>query len=176
VPIGSSLKDMDFSAVAGKAESRLAAAAGVPPSWVGFSEGLQGSALNAGNFNSARRRYGDGTAHHWWANAARSLEPLVPDPGSAPGASLWYDTRSVPFLREDAADAAKIQAEEAGTIVKLVRDGFTPESAIDAVKNHDWARLKHLGLLSVQLQPPFTDQPAPSNGQANGKVPAALAR
>jgi phage portal protein BeeE len=159
VPIGSSLKDMDFSSVAGKAESRLAAAAGVPPSWVGFSEGLQGSALNAGNFNSARRRYADGTAHHWWANAARSLEPLVADPVNAPGASLWFDTRSVPFLREDAADAAKIQAEEAQTIVALVKDGFTPESAIDAVKNRDWSRLRHLGLLSVQLQPPANSDP-----------------
>jgi hypothetical protein len=139
--------------------SRLAAAAGVPPSWVGFSEGLQGSALNAGNFNSARRRYADGTAHHWWANAARSLEPLVADPVNAPGASLWFDTRSVPFLREDAADAAKIQAEEAQTIVALVKDGFTPESAIDAVKNRDWGRLRHLGLLSVQLQPPANSDP-----------------
>ncbi len=178
VPIGSSLKDMDFSAVAGKAESRLAAAAGVPPSWVGFSEGLQGSALNAGNFNSARRRYADGTAHHWWANAARSLEVLVPDPVNARGASLWYDTRSVPFMREDAADAAKIQADEAATIVALVRDGFTPESAIDAVNNHDWSRLKHTGYMSVQLVPPATGTlPAGDGGGAggNGKVPAAVA-
>jgi phage portal protein BeeE len=158
VPIGSSLKDMDFSAVAGKAESRLAAAAGVPPSWVGFSEGLQGSALNAGNFNSARRRYADGTAHHWWANAARSLEVLVPDPVNARGASLWYDTRSVPFMREDAADAAKIQADEAATIVSLVKDGFEWQSAIAAVVNRDWGRLKHTGLLSVQLQPPFNSE------------------
>ncbi|HEY3260207.1 MAG TPA: phage portal protein [Pseudonocardiaceae bacterium] len=176
VPIGSSLKDMDFSSVAGKAESRLAAMAGVPPSWVGFSEGLQGSALNAGNFNSARRRYADGTAHHWWANAARSLEVLVPDPTSAPGASLWYDTRSVPFMREDAADAAKIQAEEAATIVALVRDGFTPESAIAAVQNRDWGRLQHTGYMSVQLVPPATGTlPTPSDGQGNRKVPAALA-
>jgi intein/homing endonuclease len=40
--------------------SRLAAAAGVAPSWVGFSEGLQGSSLNAGNFQAARRRFSDG--------------------------------------------------------------------------------------------------------------------
>src|SRR6266508_6548657 len=153
---------MDLSAVAGKAESRLAAAAGVPPSWVGFSEGLQGSALNAGNFNSARRRYADGTAHHWWANAARSLEVLVPDPVNAKGASLWYDTRSVPFMREDAGDVAQIQAAEAQTIVALVKDGFTAESAVDAVKNHDWSRLRHTGLLSVQLQAPGGTQGRPT--------------
>jgi hypothetical protein len=143
---------------------------------VGFSEGLQGSALNAGNFNSARRRYADGTAHHWWANAARSLEVLVPDPTSAPGASLWYDTRSVPFMREDAADAAKIQMDEAATIGGLIKDGFEPQSAIDAVKNHDWSRLVHTGLVSVQLQPPGALAPPAPNGQGNGKVPAALAR
>lgn len=179
VTVGKDFQQLDFAATQGKGESRLAAAAGVPPSWVGFSEGLQGSALNAGNFNSARRRYADGTMHHLWANAAASLEVLVPDPVNAPGASLWFDTTAVPFMREDAADAAKIQADEAATIVALVRDGFTPKSAIDAVKNHDWNRLVHSGLLSVQLQPPFDSQnptPARSNGQGNGKVPAALAR
>jgi phage portal protein BeeE len=173
VPVGNSLRDLDFTGVQGKAESRLAAAAGVPPSWVGFSEGLQGSSLNAGNFNSARRRYADGTMQHLWKNAATSLEVLVPDPVNASGASLWFDTSAVPFMREDAADAAKIQAEEAQTIVALVRDGFTPESAIDAVRNRDWSRLEHTGLISVQLTQPGS---VPPNGQGNGKVPAALAR
>jgi phage portal protein BeeE len=174
VTVGNSLKDLDFAGVQGKAESRLAAAAGVPPSWVGFSEGLQGSSLNAGNFNSARRRYADGTMQHLWKNAATSLEVLVPDPVNAKGASLWFDTSAVPFMREDAADAAKIQAEEAQTIVALVRDGFTPESAIDAVRNRDWGRLKHTGRVSVQLVEPGAESTESTNGQGNGKVPAAL--
>jgi phage portal protein BeeE len=179
VPVGNSLRDLDFAGVQGKAESRLAAAAGVPPSWVGFSEGLQGSALNAGNFNSGRRRYGDGTMQHLWKNAATSLEVLVPDPVNAAGATLWFDTGAVPFMREDAADAAKIQTQQAQTITALVRDGFTPESAIDAVRNNDWTRLKHTGLVSVQLVPPGAAAlPGAGNGQANGngKPPAALAR
>lgn len=174
VTVGRDFQQLDFAAVQGRGESRLAAAAGVPPSWVGFSEGLQGSSLNAGNFNSSRRRFADGTAQHWWVNAASSLEPITQLPDG--GASLWFDTRSVSFMREDAADLAKIQGEEAGTIVALVKDGFTAESAVDAVVNHDWTRLKHSGLTSVQLQPPFDGQAAPSNGQGNGKVPAALAR
>lgn len=178
--VGKDFQQLDFAATQGKGESRLASAAGVPPSWVGFSEGLQGSSLNAGNFTAARRRFGDGTMQHLWGNAAASLEPLVPDPVNARGASLWFDTRSVSFLREDAGDRAKIQADEAQTIVALVRDGFTPESAIDAVKNHDWGRLEHTGLVSVQLTAPG-DVPetlptkALGNGQGNGKVPAALA-
>jgi phage portal protein BeeE len=171
--VGKDFQQLDFAATQGKGESRLAAAAGVPPSWVGFSEGLQGSALNAGNFTAARRRFADGTMQHLWANAAASLEVLVPDPARAPGASLWFDTRSVSFLREDAGDLAKIQGEEAATIVKLVRDGFTPESAIDAVKNHDWSRLQHSGLVSVQLtvpgQVPGTPATQPAKQVGNGQ-------
>jgi hypothetical protein len=173
--IGKDFQQLDFAATQGKGESRLAAAAGVPPSWVGFSEGLQGSALNAGNFTAARRRFADGTMQHLWVNAASSLEPIVPDPTRANGASLWFDTRSVSFLREDAGDLAKIQAEEAQTIGGLIKDGFTSDSAIDAVKNHDWTRLVHTGLVSVQLQAPGTvwasSTPVTPNGQGNGKTP-----
>jgi hypothetical protein len=78
-------------------------------------------------------------------------------------------------MREDAADAAKIQAEEAATIVALVRDGFTPESAIAAVQNRDWGRLKHTGYMSVQLVPPATGTlPSGQNGQSNGKPPVPV--
>lgn len=179
VTVGKDFVQLDFAATQGKGESRLAAAAGVPPSWVGFSEGLQGSSLNAGNFDAARRRFGDGTMQHLWVNAAASLEPLVADPQRAAGASLWFDTRAVSFLREDASAVAAIQQQEAATIVTLVKDGFTPQSAIDAVRNHDWSRLKHTGLLSVQLQPPFTEgapaveaPPRSPNGQPAVEQPA----
>jgi phage portal protein BeeE len=176
VPVGNSLRELDFAGVQGKAESRLAAAAGVPPSWVGFSEGLQGSALNAGNFNSARRRYSDGTMWHLWANASSSLEPLVPDPANANGASLWFDTSAVPFMREDAKDAAEVQARQAQTIVALVRDGFTAISAVDAVRNNDWRRLKHTGLVSVQLTEPGSVPPTqPTKGAAANATDMAVA-
>lgn len=169
VPIGMTFKDMDYAVVQGRAESRLAADAGVPPSWVGFSEGLQGSALNAGNFNSARRRFSDGTMVHLWSNAAASLEPLLTRPD--PGAALWYDTR-IPFMREDASDLAKVQAEEAQTIATLIRDGFIPDSVVKAVRNNDWSLLKHTGLTSVQLV--GTEPPSPAAPAAAG-APAAPA-
>ena len=66
-PVGMSFREMDYAVIQGRAESRLAAAAGVPPSWVGFEEGLQGSSLNAGNFDSARRRFSDGTMVALWS-------------------------------------------------------------------------------------------------------------
>jgi hypothetical protein len=149
-PLGKDFREMEFSVTQGKGESRLASAAGVPPSWVGFSEGLQGSALNAGNFNAARRRFADGTMHHLWSNAAASLETLVKPPD---GAQLWYDTRDMPFMREDAEVSATVQGKEAQTIRTLADSGFKPESIVLAVKNNDWALLKHTGLPSVQVQP-----------------------
>jgi phage portal protein BeeE len=161
--VGKDFKEIDFAATQGRGESRLASAAGVPPSWVGFSEGLQGSALNAGNFTAARRRFGDGTLHHLWANASSSLEVLLRRPDA--GAHLWYDTRSIPFLREDAKDAAEVQTNEAQTIANLVKEGFTPESAIKAVQNQDWSLLEHTGLVSVQLQVPGSTAPTANGDQ-----------
>lgn len=172
VTVGSTFRDMDYAVIQGKAESRLAADAGVPPSWVGFSEGLQGSALNAGNFNSARRRFSDGTMYHLWTNAASSLETLLTRPAdvsNAAPAMLWFDTR-VPFMREDAQDRAAIAQQEAQTIAALVREGFTPGSAVDAVLHGDWTRLKHTGWYSVQMQPPSV-LPPPAPGAANGTSP-----
>lgn len=150
--IGKDFKELEFAATQGKGESRLAAAAGVPPSWVGFSEGLQGSALNAGNFSTARRRFSDGTMAHLWGNACSSLQQILRPPNSS--ASLWYTTAAVPFMREDAGDQADIQQKQSTTITTLVKEGFTAESAVAAVQNNDWTLLKHTGLVSVQLQKP----------------------
>lgn len=159
--VGADFKQMDFTATQGRGETRLASAAGIPPVIVGFSEGLQGSSLNSGNYASSRRRMADGTMHPLWQNAAGSLAPLMPVP---PGARFWYDARDVPFLREDAKDSAEIQAKQAQTIRTLTDAGFTPNSAVAAVQAEDYGLLVHTGLFSVQLQPPGTVQaPADQN-------------
>jgi phage portal protein BeeE len=149
--VGADLKQLDFKATQGAGETRIAAAAGVHPTIVGLSEGMQGSSLNAGNFNMARRLFAEGTLSTLWRNVAASLSTLVPPP---PGAELWCDTRDVPFLREDQKDAADIQREEAGTISSLINAGYTPDSVVSAVVAKDWTLLVHTGLYSVQLQPP----------------------
>jgi hypothetical protein len=152
--VGKDFREMDFTRLQGRAESRLASAAGVPPSWVGFAEGLQGSALNQGNFTAARRRFADGTVRPYWREVAGSLEVLLSRPGGEnSSAQLWYDDRDIPFLREDKQVAATIQAEEAATIMKLVREGFIWESVLEAVKKHDWDLLEFdERFVSVQLQ------------------------
>jgi phage portal protein BeeE len=152
--VGANFHEIDFSSVQGRGETRLAAAAGVPPTVVGFSEGLQGSTLNAGNFGQARRRLADITMAHLWANACGSLQRILTRP---PGTNrLWYDARDVPFLREDAKDAAEVLSVKAGVIGSLIASGFTPESAKAAVLGEDFGLLDHTGLTSVQLQPPIS--------------------
>jgi phage portal protein BeeE len=170
VSIGTNFQQLDFSATQGKGESRLASAAGVPPSWVGFSEGLQGSSLNAGNFQAARRRFADGTMVHLWTNAATSLQTLLKPPNA--GASLWFDSR-VPFMREDAGDLAAIQSQQASTINSYIMNGFIPDTAVKAVMNNDPSLLRHSGLVSVQLLPPGAGPPGqPGTASGNGKAPS----
>ncbi len=152
--VGSNLKDIDFKNVRGGGETRIAAAAGVPPVIVGLSEGL--AAATYSNYGQARRRLADGTAHPLWQNAAGSIEQVmkVPDASSR----LWYDATNVPFLREDEKDAADIAAVRAQTINSYITAGFEPESVVKAVEADDRRLLKHSGMYSVQLQLPGANQ------------------
>ncbi len=151
--VGTDLDKLDVKAVAGVSETRIAAASGVGAVVAQFSEGMQGSSLNAGNYGQARRRFAEGLMHPLWSEAAGSMETLRPPP-DLQSQRLWYDARDVPFLREDAKDAADIQQTKGQTIARLTDAGFTPESAIDAVQSEDLSLLEHTGLFSVQLQPP----------------------
>lgn len=162
--VGSDLKQMDFKVVQAAGESRLAAAAGIHPTIVGFSEGLEGSSLNSGNYTAAKRRLADGTMRPLWRNAAGSLATLITEPG---GSELWYDDRDVRFLAEDLKDGAEILEINSRSIKGLGDSGYTPESVVEAVVSGDLKRLKHSGMFSVQLQPPGTVAPPPPapNGQ-----------
>lgn len=166
-PVGANFQQNDFKNVRGGGETRIAAAAGVPPVIVGLSEGL--AAATYSNYGQARRRLADGTAHPLWQNLAGSLEQLVPPPSSS--SRLWYDASDVPFLREDEADAANIAAVKASTIASYVTQGFTKESAVKAVDSGDINLLVDSGLTSVQLLPPGT--PKAATGDNSEPPPAA---
>ncbi len=148
-PIGMSFQQSEFKITQGAVETRIAAAAGVPPVYVGLSEGLQ--AATYANYAQARRRLADGTIRPLWADLARSLEQVVAVPKDS---ELWYDDRDIPFLQEDQKDAAEIMSTNATAIGAFVTAGFTPESARDAVETGDLGLLTHSGLVSVQLQKP----------------------
>lgn len=155
--IGSDFQAMDFRQIQGHGETRIAAAAGVPPVIVGLSEGLQAATYS--NYGQARRRFADGTLDSLWRNVSGSFAPLVPAPT---GARLWFDTRDVAFLREDNRDAAEIQSTKASTIRVLIEAGFEPDAAVQAVMAEDLALLRgqHTGMTSVQLQLPGAATPA----------------
>jgi phage portal protein BeeE len=165
--VGADLKQVDFKAVQGAGETRIASAAGVPAVIVGISEGLQGSSLNAGNYQAAKRQFADGTLRHYWREAAGALDTIV---GSPPDARLWYDARDIPFLQEDRKDAAQIMTEKTQQIRTLTDAGYDPDSVIESVNSEDLTRLKgaHAGLFSVQLQPPGANG---SNGNGNTPTP-----
>jgi phage portal protein BeeE len=147
--VGADFKQIDFKSVQGHGETRLASAAGVPPIIPGFSEGL--SSATYSNYGQALRRFSGLTMHPLWQSAAGSLQRIFPPP---PGCRLWYDTRDVPFLREDAADLSEIQQNQAATISSYISAGFTPESSVAAVVQDDPELLRHTGLVSVQLWEP----------------------
>lgn len=157
--VGRDFVQMDFKAVQGASETRIAAAFGVPPVIVGLSEGLQAATYS--NYGQARRRFADGTMRPLWRNMAGSLARIIRVP---PGAELWYDDRDIPFLQEDMKDRADIQSVQATAIRQLVDAGFDPASVVAAIEADDLNRLTHTGLYSVQLQPPMPEgEPEPES-------------
>jgi phage portal protein BeeE len=157
--VGADLKQLDFRATQGAGETRICAAGGVPPIIVGLSEGLQAATYS--NYGMARRKFGDHWARPQWRSACAALAPLVRQPGGGSGTvRLWYDDRDIAFLREDEKDRAEIQGLEARTIRTLLDAGYEGDSVIAAVLDSDWAKLRHTGLFSVQLQEPGAGQPA----------------
>jgi phage portal protein BeeE len=164
-PIGSSMRDMDFSELQGRAEVRICIAGGVPPTVVGVSEGLQGSSLNAGNYASAMQHFAATTMNYNWGNWAGSMEALFP---AGPGRRLWFDPRDIPALKDDIKDAATVQQTQVSSLTQLVRDGYTPASAAKFITSGDFDVLKHTGLFSVQLQAPG------AKGMPEGEAPGQL--
>lgn len=149
--IGNDLQQLDFKSTQGAGETRIAAAAGMHPVLVGLSEGLQGSSLNAGNFDSARRLTADKTMRPLLRSVAGALETIVQPPADA---RLWYDVRDVEFFRTDRKDEAEIQRTQAFAIRQLLDSGYEADAAVEFIASNDIQRLmgEHTGLPSVQLQ------------------------
>jgi phage portal protein BeeE len=162
--VGSDLRQLDFKATQGAGETRISLLSRVHPVILGASEGLSGSSLNAGNFSAARRLWADTWIYPTLQDLAACLSPLVRVPGDA---ELWTNTKEMPILREDAKDAAEIEAIKASTIVKLTQSGFTRDSAVAAVMAEDMTLLKEDPMwVSVQLQQAGLGQPAPAGQPA----------
>jgi phage portal protein BeeE len=152
--IGSDMKQIDFKEVQGHGETRVCAAARVPPIIVGLSEGLD--AATYANYGQARRAFADGTMRPLWRSMSGALATIVK---REPAARLWTDQRDIPFLQEDVADEANIQQVRAIAIRQLVEAGFEPDSVVAAIESDDYSLLIHSGWYSIQLQAPGTVAP-----------------
>jgi len=159
--IASTLQQLDLKALTGAGETRMAVAAGVPAVIAGISEGLQGSSLNAGNYNAAKRAWIDGGLRPLWRSACAALSNIIPPPDlskldleEGTTAELWILEGDIALLSEDRQDAAQIRQANATTINTLVTAGFEPDSIVVAVRDDDLSALKHTGMTSVQLTPP----------------------
>jgi hypothetical protein len=153
--IGANMHQLDFRNTQGAGETRICAAGRVPPIIVGLSEGL--SAATYSNYAQARRAFGDSWARPQWKSFAGAIAPLLVHPTNSAGvtdAQLWFDVSEVAFLREDMKDLAEVQSVTMATINAGIAAGWTPESALIAVLTEDFGKLKHSGLVSVQLQAP----------------------
>jgi phage portal protein BeeE len=162
--VGSTLEQMEFKVTQGAGETRIAAAAGVPPVVVGLSEGLQAATYS--NYGQARRRFADGTMRPLWGDIAGSLEQIMPAPS---GSELWYDDRDIAALQEDKKDAAEVLNLKSSAINTLVTAGYTRQSVVAAVEAGDLEQLvEDPNSVSVQLQA-GSKTPTPQNGK-----PAAM--
>ncbi len=169
--VGVDMQQFDYKAIQGAGETRIASALRIPPVIVGLSEGLQGSSLNSGNYQAARRMFADGTMRPLWREAAGALSNLLRVPERS---ELFYDERDVSFLKEDLKDIGEVQQMQGAAIKSLIDAGFEPDAIIAAITADDFSRLKgqHTGLTSVQLQPPNTG--GSLNGNTNGSGGTAL--
>lgn len=174
--VGLNLRDLDYKLVQAAGETRIAAAAQVPPALVGLSEGLE--AVSYANYRAQARRYGDITLHALGLNIAGSFEVLVPAPRVGTPSRLMYDNRQVPFMREDAAEEASIVGRQINAINAAVMNGFTADSAVAAVMSRDPSLLVHTGRVSVQLHDPNdpmtsvpSEQGSPSPPQFTEEAP-----
>ena len=157
--VGADLRQLDFAQTQATGENRIAVASRVPAAILGIKEGLQGSTLNAGNFGQARRAMADTWLYSSLKSLCACLERLVVTPR---GMRLGWDP-NIPFLREDAKDAAEIMVSQATALRQLWDGGADPESAIKAVMANDMSLLKHTGKLSVQLQAPGQQDTTPTS-------------
>jgi HK97 family phage portal protein len=161
--VGSSFKDMDYSAVQSAGEARIASAAGVPAIVAGLSRGLDAATYS--NYEQALKAFGNGTMAFLWQSICSALTPLVNVPE---GSRLWYDVSGIPALRDGENERALTMQILAQTASTLLTAGYESSSIVDALTAGDMTLLKHTGLVSVQLYKAAAKQDA---AQEIDKIP-----
>lgn len=159
--IGSDLASLAMEDLQGGFETRVSAASRVPATVALFREGNKGSSMNGGNYGQIRRMWADAWFSSYAQGFCASVARIINVPSDA---ELTFDPERVLLLQEDQKDAADIQQVQAQTVRALVDGGFSPDAAVEFVRNNgDLRRLlgEHSGLYSVQLQEPGATQANP---------------
>lgn len=131
VVAGSTLEQLQFTAVQQAGERRICAAASVPLEIVGLKDG---------DYQSAMRRFADLWARPHWRMVCASLQHLLPDV-QAP-TRLWYDTADIAALREGELERSQATLVRAQAVGAFVTAGYTRESAIAAAESGDLSQLQ----------------------------------
>jgi len=154
---GSNLAQLDLKNTQGVDETRIALRSRVPATLLGISEGLAGSALNAGNYSQTRRMWSDAWFTPTAQNLCASMERILALPVGTP-CELSFDPSQIMFLQEDRKDEADIRSTQASSMRQLVEAGFEPSTVTKFVATGDTTVLQHTGVFSVQLQAPTEGQ------------------
>lgn len=185
--IGNSFEQMQFATVQAAGENRILIASGVPGIVIGSKEGLMAATYS--NYSQAMRRFSDITMRPLWRSCCACLSRLITIPGPS---RLWFDTSDIAALRQDQQEAATTMLAQSQAIGELVRFGYEPLSARDAVMANDMSLLKHPGIPVMMLAdvpraapepvklaapgaPPPTSVPAPTPEQAQAIVATVAA-
>ena len=171
-PVGTDIQQLDFKVTQGAGETRIAAAAGVPPVIVGFSEGLEAATYS--NYEQAMRRFADLTMRPLWRMAAGCFEV---DPGVAVRrAELWYDDRDIPALQGRHHDSRRSRRRTRRTPPSCCSTpAGSPTASWTRSTRDDLNRLAHPGL-STRPAAAARRRPAPEPRHRTRRTDAATGR
>jgi phage portal protein BeeE len=137
---GSTLADLQFTAVQGAGVERILAASAVPAEICGLTAG--GTTSASAGYETAMRRMADMWARPSWRSACSALEPLMPHAAGNAGVRLWFDVGGIAALREGELSRAQGTLVRSQALAAFVNAGFTRESAIAAAESGDLSQLK----------------------------------
>jgi phage portal protein BeeE len=132
---GSTLEQLQYTAVQAAGETRILAAAMVPTEVIG----VEGPRSASGNYELAIRRFADLWARPHWRSACAALQHLVP--GVVVPTRLWYDVSDIAALREGELARSQATLVRAQAVAAFVAAGYTRQSAIAAAESGDLSQL-----------------------------------
>ena len=148
--VGTAIGDIALKDFRATLENRVAARSKVPGQILSIGSGNEGSSLNAGNYDSARKMFADIFFEPYADGFMAALASLAPGPRNA---RLTWDKKRVLLLQQDLLDAAEVTMKKASAIRQMIDGGFNPDEAVASVVAGNLLGLvgNHSGKFSVQL-------------------------